>query len=218
MEEPEIKEELLVIIDHRERHSAIVRELSKQGINIELHKLEIGDYLLSENVVVEYKTQSDFVNSIIDGRLLEQAINLRKYPKPLIIIEGSDDLFSQRNVHPNAIRGMLSTISLQFKIPILYTKNPVDTANLLIVIAKQEQEKKPGQETLHTTKPKTDREMQEYIVASLPGIGVSLAKPLLEQFGTVKKLFMANQERLEKVNLIGKKKAERIREILDKEY
>lgn len=219
MDEPqEEQNELLIIIDHRERHSAIVKELSKQGINIELHKLDIGDYLLSENVVVEYKTQSDFVNSIIDGRLLEQAINLRKYSKPLIIIEGTEDLFSQRNIHPNAIRGMLSSLTLQFKIPILYTKNPIDTAGLLLVIAKQEQEKAPKSETLHSIKPKTDRELQEYIVASLPGIGTSLAKPLLEEFKTVKKLFMASQERLEKVPLIGKKKAERIRNILDKDY
>ena len=70
----------------------------------------------------------------------------------------------------------------------------------------------------HSYYRQTDKEMQEYIVASLPGIGTTLAKPLLEEFKSVKKLFMAKHERLEKVSLIGKKKAERIREILDKEY
>lgn len=213
-----VKQELTIIIDHRERHSAIVKELSKQGINIELHKLDIGDYLLSENVCVEYKTQQDFVNSIVDGRLLEQVKNLTKYSKPLIILEGTEDLYSQRNVHPNAIRGMLSTISLAFRVPIISTKNPIDTASLLMQIAKQEQDENVKTEMIHSVKPKTEKEMQEYIISSLPGIGIGLAKPLLNHFGSVAKVLNASIEELSEVKLIGKIKAQKIRAILDKEY
>ncbi len=62
------------------------------------------------------------------------------------------------------------------------------------------------------------KEWQEYIVASLPGIGATLAKPLLKKFKTVRKIFNAKHERLEKVDKIGPKKAEQIRRVLDEEY
>ena len=32
-----------------------------------------------------------------------------------------------RNVHPNAIRGMIATIAVSYGIPILYTKNSKET-------------------------------------------------------------------------------------------
>ena len=41
-------------------------------MRVELSKLDVADYLLSERVAVEHKTVRDFVDSIIDGRLISQ--------------------------------------------------------------------------------------------------------------------------------------------------
>jgi len=60
--------------------------------------------------------------------------------------------------------------------------------------------------------------LQEYIVSALPGVGGGLAKPLLREFKTVKNIVNASEEELKKVNLIGEKKAKKIKEIVDKEY
>ena len=91
---------------------------------------------------VELKQVPDFVASIIDGRLLEQVRDLKKnFERAVVIIEGEEDIYSVRKVHANAIRGMLASIVLDFGVPILYTKNARDTAGLLAVMARREQNK-----------------------------------------------------------------------------
>ena len=55
-------------------------------------------------------------------------------------------------------------------------------------------------------------------MASLPGIEVKLAKALLEKFGSVAEVMGAKEEQLQKVELIGPKKAAEIRKVIDSEY
>jgi len=212
------EENVRIYADYREKGSGVIKELIDLGIKINLEKLEVGDYVLSCDVAVEYKTIKDFVDSLIDGRLLAQVKALKKYEKPLLIVEGDEDIYSQRKVHPNAIRGMLASIVVDFNVPILYTKNFKDTAALLAVIAKREQIKQLKEVTLHTQKPLTLKEQQEYIVSSLPGVGPTLSKPLLKKFKTVKKVINASEDKLKKIDLIGEKKAKRIKEVLESDY
>jgi len=207
-----------IVADHREKASGVLKALLDHPIELELKQLEIGDYLLSDRVVVEYKTVQDFVDSIIDGRLLQQLRNLRSYPRPLIIIEGEEDIYSVRKMHPNAILGMLATIMVSYNIPVLFTKTSRETAALLAVIAKRESEHGRGDAQLHTAKPLTESELQEFIVASLPGVGPGLAKSLLAEFGTIQKVVNASEDQLSKVEKIGPKKAKAIHEILRKTY
>ena len=51
---------------------------------------------------------------------------------------------------------------------------------------------------------------------SLPWPG--LARPLLEKFKTIKKIINAKQEKLEKVEKIGPKKAAEIKKVTESEY
>ncbi|MBR9700271.1 DEAD/DEAH box helicase, partial [Candidatus Woesearchaeota archaeon] len=152
---------LKVIGDYREKGSAVMKTLLDREVNLELQQLSVGDYQISDRVVVEYKTVPDFVDSMLDGRLLSQLKALSQYPKPVMIIEGEQDIYSVRRIHPNAIQGMLSTIAVSYGIPILWTKNPRETAGLLIALAKREQV--GGQDwQYHSQKPLTDNELQEY--------------------------------------------------------
>lgn len=207
-----------IVVDHREKSSGIVKSLINLGATLDLKNLEVGDYLLSENVAVEFKTKQDFVDSIIDGRLLTQLRSLRKYLKPVILIQGDEDIYSIRKIHPNAIRGMLAYITVTLRIPILYSQNVNDTAEILTTIAKREQESKKPEFVYHTSKPLSLEEQQEYIVSAFPGIGTTLAKPLLKQFKSIKNIINAPLEELMKIDLIGKKKAETLREIFDSYY
>jgi len=209
-----------IFIDHREKTSRVVKELIDLDVNVKLEQLPVADYILSSRSAVELKTVPDFVNSIIDGRLLEQIKLLKdNYERPLIILEGIEDLYSMRNIHPNAIRGMLATIAISYGIPILQTKNCKESAALMAVIAKREQNETSKEFSLHANrKPLTIKEQQEYIISSLPGVGPTLAKPLLKKFKTIKRLINAKQDQLEKVEKIGPKKAQKIRQVLDQDY
>lgn len=216
-----------IIIDHRERSSGIIRELGRRGIDIEVKQLVVADFVLQtkdregniQTIGIEKKTQQDFINSMIDKRILSQLVSLREnFQFPLLIIEGSENIYAMRNIHPNAIRGMLTSIAVDFQIPVLYTTSFRDTAALLEVMAKR-LEKTPKPITLvNALKPPTTKELQEYIVSSIPSVGATLAKSLLKKFKTIQAVVNASEEELQEVDKIGPKKAKQIKEILTKNY
>ena len=206
--------------DHREKSSGVLRELSDMGIKLELQQLGIGDYILSSRCAVEHKTVPDFVDSIIDGRLLQQLKMMKQgYERPLLLLEGEEDLYSQRNIHPNAIRGMLANITVSYGIPILYAKTARETAELLVIIARREQDETSKHFSPHgSAKPVTLKEQQEYVVSSFPGVGMTLAKPLLEKFGSVRDVVNASVKDLQQVDKIGEKKAQQFKDVVDGKY
>jgi len=213
-------QKLKIYADSREKGSGVIKYLVDQNIDVRMQNLDVGDFLVSEKVGVERKEIRDFVDSIIDKRLLSQVKALKEtFEKPLLVIEGTDDLYSVRKVHPNAIRGMLAWIAIDMKIPILYTKDFRDTAELLIILARREQEDKDGEFSIRgERKPLSVKELQEFIVAGLPGVGTQLAQSLLKEFKTVSNVMNASEETLQNVEKIGKKKAVDIRKILDENY
>ncbi len=209
-----------IFADYREKTTGTVKELVELGVTIKLEMLTSADYVLSSRVGVELKTANDFVDSIVDGRLLEQLKTLKKsFERPIIVIQGTQDLYALRNVHPNAIRGMLGTIAVSYGIPILYAKDEKDSAALLLSIAKREQDDDKKDFSPHADKkPMTIKEQQEYLVSCLPSVGPNLAKELLKRFGSVQAIFMATEEGLKKTPGIGDKIAKAIRELSTRSY
>ncbi len=209
-----------VSADYREKASGVIKELIDMGAEIDLRQLEVADYICSQRCGIEFKTVPDFVDSLIDGRLLKQVRALKQnFEKPLIIVEGNQDLYSVRNIHPNALRGLLATITVSFGVPILQTKNYKDTAGLILAIAKREQEEYGKEFSPHRLKkPLTLKEQQEYLISALPGVGPALARPLLLRFGSVKDILNSSVDELKAVELIGDVKANKIRDVVDSTY
>lgn len=214
------EEKLSIYADHREKASGLLKELKGLDLNIKLNQLGVADYVLSNKCAVEFKTAKDFVDSIVDGRLLSQIKDLKKnYEKPVLIIMAQEDIYSQRNVHQNAISGMVATITLDFGVSVIFTKSYYETANLLKAMLKHEKELKSGEVSLHYEKSSKDISAhQEYVIASFPNIGPTLAKPLLKEFKTIKGIINATSKDLQRIDNVGPKKAERILNLIDKEY
>ncbi|WP_048201400.1 DEAD/DEAH box helicase [Methanocaldococcus bathoardescens] len=207
-----LKKPIKIIVDVREKNMA---KLLHNYVDVELKTLEVGDYVLSDRVVVERKTAEDFVDSIIDKRLFNQLKNLRKVEKPLLIIEGEN--FSR--LHENAIKGAILSIIFDFGIPIIFTKNAEETADLLIKIAEKEQIKEKRAVMVRYGKTTMSlKEQQKFIVESLPDVGGALAERLLKHFKTVENVFTAKEEELMKVEGVGKERAKKIREVLTAKY
>ncbi|MBT3405693.1 DEAD/DEAH box helicase family protein [Candidatus Woesearchaeota archaeon] len=212
-------EQIELTVDDREKGSQVIKELIDNGVKINLGRLKVGDYKLSSRCGVEFKSVPDFVSSILDNRLLVQVRELKNtFQRPLIIIEGSEDMYTQRNIHPNAIKGMLATITISYGVPILQTKSHKETASLLAIIAKREMERSSGEFNPHLDKPENLAEVQEYVVSSLPGVGPTLAKPLLKKLGSIKNIANANLDELKEVDKIGEKKAKEIQRVLTESY
>ena len=107
---------------------------------------------------------------------------------------------------------------LNFNLSVIYTKTPEETAGILIALAKREQKDNERKFIMHSGKPLTIKQQQEFIVSSFPGIGNTLNKPLLKYFKSVKNIVNAKKSDLKKVELIGKIKAKRLFELFNEGY
>ena len=219
LDRPEDEEaSALVVVDPRER--SLARMLESMGVGVTLRVLEVGDYIVSDRVGIERKTAEDFVDSLIGGErnLFAQLKDLsRNYERPILILEGRD-LYA-RQVHPNAIRGALASIAVDFGVAIIPTADEDETVSVIAAIARREQQAGGGAPHAHGKKThRTLKEQQEYLVSSIPGVGQAVAKNLLRHFGSVERVFAASAEELETVPLVGPKTAERIRELVGGEY
>lgn len=85
-----------VFIDSREqsRIKQASEYYTKQGLTVEVKELEIGDYLFSngeDSVCFEFKTIADFVASIQDNRVFNEALNqAENYNHHFVVIQGDE--------------------------------------------------------------------------------------------------------------------------------
>ena len=208
----------VIYADSREGNSKVIRHLTEMEIDVKVRSMAVADYQVSDEVAIERKTAKDFVDSLIDKRLFKQARELsEEFKSPLMILEG-DDLYSGM-INPNAIRGAIASIAIDFGISIIPTRNAQDTAAMIKRIAVREQNGERTPIQIRTDKkPVSLMEQQLFIVESLPNIGPVNAKNLLSHFGTVSNVLNASESELQEVEGIGKKTAENIRKVIESKY
>lgn len=212
----EKKDEIVIYADEREE-DGVIEELKNIGAFVKVMKLEVGDFILSERVAVERKTRKDFESSIIDGRLFKQAEELvQNFERGIFIIEGEN--FEER-VNRNALLGALASLLIDFRLPVLFTRNSKKTAEFLFSIAKREQlEKKSEVRVKGEKRAKTIGEWQQMVIESLPNIGPKMAKALLSHFKTIRGVINANEKELKSINRLGEKRAKEIYKLLTAKY
>ena len=211
-------QELVVYVDSREGNSKVIRALDTIGVKVKVNTMAVADYQVSEEVAIERKTAKDFVDSIVDKRLFKQArMMMEEFKKPVMILEGND--FYSGFINPNAIRGAMTSIALDYGISIIPTRTEEDTAAMIKRIAIREQKGEKRSIQIRTErKPQNLWEQQLFIIESLPNIGPVHAKRLLEHFGSVKAVLEADEKKLQEVEGIGKKTAKNIREVVEGKY
>ena len=192
-----------VLVDYREKNCLVPSALIKLGAEVEFMNLKVGDYLVN-GFAIERKTISDFISSMINGRLVKQIEELKQYEDKLLIIEGieNQELYNDenKNINSNSIRGFLLSITLKHKIPVIFSKDSRDTARFIFVLLKRKEK-----ETRLNVRKKTlnKKEQLQIIIEGFPGIGPKAAKKILENFKTIKNIINASQEELKEV--LGKK-------------
>jgi len=207
-----------IVVDDRETSSTVVEALSSMGAAIRLERLPAGDYAIGERILIERKTAADFVDTLINRDLLGQIKVLAEtVPRPVLIVEGGD-ITAQRDIHPNAIRGVLAALTVDMGVTLLFTKDEQDTAQMLLVLAKREEGER-GERKVHPHKShRSLREEQEYVISSFPEIGLRNARLLLAHFGSVQAIANAEPSDLVAIKGIGEKTAQKIYEICRRQY
>jgi len=217
-----------IVCDLRECVSAVNIELERLStleyqVEVKLEQLSVGDYLLSDDVIIERKTISDLETSIIDGRIFSQLQNLLQVKKPGLIIEGNLEKLLNDNsrIQKKAVIGLITSIGLDYKIPIFFTKNQKETAEFLYNIAKREQigNGSNGDIKLRFEKTKMSfSQRQLFILESFPDVGPTVAKSILKEFKTLKNVANASIADLQKVPKLGPKKADKIKYLFERKF
>ncbi len=176
---------LHIIVDHREPKS-IKKHLIKLGMEIKEEKLDIGDYIVSEDVVCERKTGQDLIFSLMDNRLFEQIDRLiETYDQPILILENLESAFERiewkkRKKH---VFGALTYIFLRRQVPVVPTMRESETAILLNRIASWTQEEKADPLIARKSpKKRTLRQDQLFFLQGLYNTGQKKGEILLDNF------------------------------------
>jgi Fanconi anemia group M protein len=204
------------MVDDREASGAVVARLRKLGVTIEVKRLPVADFVLSDRVAVERKTAADFESSVVDGRLFEQAGRLKaEFASPLICVVGNDFF----RLEKAARRGVLIALATDFNLPVFFLESEESLADFMVQIATREQLSKKHDHKLQFAK-KTEilAEQQQLIIESLPGIGPSTAKALLAHFGSVENVLTADEEELLAAPGVGPERARALKKIVCGDY
>jgi ERCC4-type nuclease len=178
---------LNITIDHREKNSLVISELTKLNFKLEFKQLPVADYLIN-GIAIERKTIADLKSSIVNKRIVQQLLELKQYTKHFLIIEGEQDHLYLPPLHPNATRGFLLAVALEFQTPIIFTQSPEDTAKYIHVLAK----KKTTSDSIRPSKIfLTPKEQIQFILEGFPNIGPTKSKALIKKFKSLKLIFSA---------------------------
>ena len=208
-------EDLRIVVDEREKKSGIPDLLKSIGLNIEMKTLPIGDYIVAPETIVERKSIRDLMASVFDGRLFDQCTRLKEhFEHPIVLMEGNVDEIEEITENPLIFYGAISTVVLDFKIPVIPTPSASHTAKLLVSMCSRKDT--PKGPYLKKIKKSSDLERQQLSsLCSLPGIGEKFAVRMLEKFGTPLKVFTATTAELAKVEGLGDARAKKIKKVLD---
>ena len=208
-------DKLRIVVDERERKSGIPDLLRAVGINIEMKTLPVGDYIVAPETVVERKSIKDLISSVFDGRLFDQCNRLKEnFQFPIILMEGNMDEINEITENPLIFYGAVSSIALDFKIPVIATPSADHTAKLLVSMCSRKE--LPTGPFLKKIKKSNDIQKQQLVaLSSLPGVGEKLAIRMLEKFGSPSKVFNASSTELAKVQGLGNARAKKIKKMLE---
>ena len=170
-------------IDYREE------KIFKNFPDAEIVNLEIGD-IIEGTVCIERKSAGDFLSSVKDHRIFNQAINMRtNFEHCAILVESDLDklskliFFGDYKMSMEQVRGAISSLYIKYKVPVLFTstrKNFVELVNLCIT--KSTEEFNPLVYTPAMSKKNIgDPKLQ--VLLQIPGIGPTKAKRILDHYG-----------------------------------
>jgi len=211
----------MIIVDRREPDS-ICRRLVQLGVEVKRDMLPVGDYFIpsdSESIVVERKTNFDFVNSLVSARLWHQLkMLLEADALKVLIIEGSlYPVFRFRKINKLSVAGAIASL-MKRNIHVISSYGKDFTAIILQALELSTR-RKSSTISLPRVAPKEDIHSQAvYFLCGLPNVGKVLAERLLSHFGSVRNIVNASAHELAEVSGISFKHAKKLVDIFNHKH
>lgn len=198
-----------VTIDHREKLSGLPDLLASKDVELNYKTLKAGDYLVNHEVLIERKTATDFVLSVISGRLFRQCSKLRSSGKVCLMIVEGDVFATHHDISVEALNGAMLSVMVRWQIPVYLVRDKLETTQSIVRVGLQNL-KTEHNFAVWSKGSRKSRNSQVYFLCSLPSVGPQLALRLLRAFGSLTSIFNASKKELTSVEGIGKQKAEKL--------
>jgi ERCC4-type nuclease len=179
---------------------------------------DIDRYIISDRLAIERRTGSSFLMGIMDKTLFTSARTLREhYRLPVFILEGEVN-YAYRGFDPQAVRGALSSMMLEYELNVIQTPDMNETAHMIAMMVRHEIDGIPEISVVPKRKASSLADQQRRVIEMLPGCGRVIARELLQRFESIDGIVRATEKALQTVVGLGAKKAQHIRQVLTADY
>ena len=203
-----------MLVDHRERSSAIPEALVAAGLDVRLTDLPVGDYVLGLGLAVERKGSTDLGASIRDGRIFDQAVRLQSaFAQAVLVLEGEPS-----GIAEDAWRGAVCRL-VEDGFTVLHSLDAEDSAAWIVRLAKRARRDGPTTRSEGPRRaPRHPSAQAEAMLTVVPGISTTMARSLLAAHGSVAAIAAAAPDGLLAHPGIGRVLAGRLAEALNSGY
>lgn len=219
---PDDPKSIHIIVDTREVNGTLVKHWQAYrgnfpGLNYETRELEHGDFLIGNENVIERKSSTDFMLSVMDRKIFGNIAKLKAgYDHVTYIVEG--DIFAPRfHSNPSALRDALAYMSAVEGVALIPSPDAAMSAELVYDMAMYIQHGGDKAVSVRSNKPKDLRSSQQYVIESLPGVSAERARELLRRFGSAAAVLGAGDEDLQAAGMTADAVA-RIRKVLQTQW
>lgn len=179
--------------------------------NCSVRQLDLGDIIIENDsgilLFIERKSETDLIASIKDGRYSEQKSRL-------MLVDGIYIIECSNNIS-GSVLGAIVNMTIRDKIRVIRTTNIYETSEVIINIYKKFSEGKLCYDTKNTISKRkivSPKECLEEQLCCIPMISIKTAQLLSAKFNDMKDFITKFNN--SKINGIGKKKREKIIEML----
>lgn len=225
---------ITIEVDHRETN--LISELlgKHPDITVKRVTLDLADFRVEDGegneLLIERKrciptesspdARNDFEASVVsDGRLFDQSERLKFKAAnsdhqiiPIILLEG--EVHQSRSMLIQQIDGALSFLAAIQRVNILTSYGANHSAYQIAKLASHFCHGLYSPVTMHKSKPKALWDQKKYVLESMPGVSSGIAEALLERFGSVRAVAMAEEHELASVKGVGPKRSREIIRVL----
>lgn len=209
-EPEEIYEEILYLT------TAVEKFLPTQdfnGFSVKYKQIPVGD-LVCGYLCVERKEIKDFVGSIHDGRIFAQFKRMAKnYRYGFVLVSGDID-----SIAFSSMKGVYSTLAdveIRYNIRTMFFPNDELLCYYFVTLCKKLTKRLVPTLEMFRDAPK-DEDIRMRMIRSVPFFGKILAKAVINKYLSIHEICHAEPKDIAKIEGIGKIKAQKLHDILNK--
>lgn len=213
------EDKMNVLMDYREQETRITGA-RKYFEDIEVVELSVGDYILDDEVVFEYKTFDDFISSIIDKRVFNQSLNqMEEFKYHFVILELGKLFDLDKRLTNRYYKSGVPVTKKQYygaisRLNTYTTVLPVngDSKECFKVMESQAEKCLDDKTLVKQYNVKTGNSALNYLCNNIRGVGLVTGETITEDLGLVclEDLLELDKEQLMSINGVGDKTADNI--------